>query len=436
MNFGNTTIYQVIEFSGFFPGEKINIRETLKRFSKEKLVDAVSVMSMNFGNSYIPNDDMTFFSRVSSRHIADLNSRAEDYLNQLHNNSNARAYYCTYRSTLELLRYMYSIPYDEYCGDIAAEDYEYELFRVMTAINEELYNDIIDTDDLAEIELYMEYAMNDMNMADIGDTMRTQAYYCMMLFDFLETSSKAGDLYQKFLYEYGIVSWKEYVATIQCLIFHMKMCIKNKEKGNPSFSFDALPIGMKDRISLSVIEKISINIDDYVAFDAEDNKDRDNNVDYRRFRSCPLVKTKDGFFHPVNFQMICELIYNSLFFVLNNFYKGNFFSFYNKRFVEEYLFHRSMLKICDGNGRVKRYIPEKKDILSAEIMKEEDNQPDFYARINSDLFIFECKAFKLNGTIKEKGKIKPLINEFYKKVVHSLNKKGQEIGRASCRERV
>lgn len=54
-------IYKVIEFSDFFINESIDIKETLKRFSREKLVDAVSVMSINYGNAYLPNPQMPFF---------------------------------------------------------------------------------------------------------------------------------------------------------------------------------------------------------------------------------------------------------------------------------------------------------------------------------------------------------------------------------------
>lgn len=102
---------------------------------------------------------------------------------------------------------------------------------------------------------------------------------------------------------------------------------------------------------MSVLDNISIGIDEYVAYDSNDNKDRNNNVDYRMFRSRPLIKGKDGYYNPVNYQMICELMYNSLFFVLSELYGKDFNSFYNKRFVEEYLFHRTMLKICKNSKK-------------------------------------------------------------------------------------
>ena len=137
------------------------------------------------------------------------------------------------------------------------------------------------------------------------------------MFEFLEKSPKAGGLYNKFLEKYGITHWHQYASTINCLGLYLKYRSTQKTKGNLKFSIQDLPSEMKNRISLSVLDNISIGIDEYVAYDSNDNKDRKNNVDYRMFRSRPLIKGKDGFYNPVNYQMICELMYNSLYFVLS-----------------------------------------------------------------------------------------------------------------------
>lgn len=419
-------IYKVIEFSDFFINESIDIKETLKRFSREKLVDAVSVMSINYGNAYLPNPQMPFFSDTSRDKMEKLNSLFNAYSEKQAVKGYQRFYYSSYRTILELIRYIYSIPYEDFIGDIRKEDFEYELFRVLTTINEDLYNDIPDTNKLPEIMFYMEYSMNDMNMSNISDTVRTQALYCKRLFDFLEKSPKAGDLYKRFLKKYGITHWHQYASTINCLIFHLNICSKQEPKVNPKLSIQDFPSEMKNRISLSVLDNISIGIDEYVAYDSNDNKDRNNNVDYRMFRSRPLIKGKDGYYNPVNYQMICELMYNSLFFVLSELYGKDFNSSYNKRFVEEYLFHRTMLKICKNSKKIARYFPSESQVLSDEIQVEEKDQPDFYACYHGDIFLFECKAFKLNGTFKEKGKMTPMIDALYKKVVHGINQRGKD----------
>ena len=75
-------IYKVIEFSDFFINESIDIKKTLKMFSREKLVDAVSVMSINYGNAYLPNPQMTFFSDTSRDKMEKLNSLFPDFVTQ------------------------------------------------------------------------------------------------------------------------------------------------------------------------------------------------------------------------------------------------------------------------------------------------------------------------------------------------------------------
>ncbi|MCQ2345889.1 MAG: hypothetical protein MJZ82_03890 [Paludibacteraceae bacterium] len=418
-------LYKVVSFSEFFVGETIDISTSLIRFSREMLVDAVSVLSMNFGNAYLQNPEAPFFSETSKKYYEKTTEINRIYLAK-NTTRGERDFYCTYRTTLQLLRYVFSIPYNEYRNEIKLEDFEYELFRLLLAINETLYNDRSDTDDLASMMFYLEYAINGSNFNNLADSTRAQAYYCRTLFTFLEKSPKSGDLYKKFLDYYGIRHWHEYVSTIMGILSHMQLCRENNKKRNPKFSLKEMSPILCRRLSLPVLEKLSIDMEEYIAFDAIDNRDRNNNVDYRRFRECPLIKDAAGYYHPINSQMICELLYNSLYFVLAKLYGREFNSFYYKHFVEEFLYHQTMLKICDGSKRVFHYVPEKEAILSSIIIKEDKDQPDFYVRYKGDIVVFELKAIKLNGVLKEKGKVMPLVNEFYSKVVHGINQKGKD----------
>lgn len=418
-------LYKVVTFSEFFVGETIDISTSLTRFSREMLVDAVSVLSMNFGNAYLQNPEVPFFSDTSKKYYEKTIE-----LNRIYLAKNAtrggRDFYCTYRTILQLMRYVFSIPYNEYRNEIKLEDFEYELFRLLLAINEVLYNDRSDTTDPASMMFYLQYAINGSNYNELADSIRAQAYYCSMLFAFLEKSPKSGDLYGKFLDYYGIQHWHEYVSTILGILSHLQLCSKKKVKNNPKFSLKEMPPILAKQLSSSVLKRISIGMEEYIAFDAIDKTDRNNNVDFRRFRECPLIIDAAGYYHPLNSEMICELLYNSLYFVLSKLYGRDFNSFYYKHFVEEYLFHHAMLKICDGSKRIYCYLPKKEVILSSKLLKEEKNQPDFYVRYNGDIIVFELKAIKLNGMFKEIGQVMPLVNEFYSKVVHGINQKGKD----------
>jgi len=68
--------------------------------------------------------------------------------------------------------------------------------------------------------------------------------------------------------------------------------------------------------SPSLVEYLSINEDEYTPYkDEECLSKEDLNVDYRRFRSKPFVKLKDGSGYVViNNQILCERLFNSLYF--------------------------------------------------------------------------------------------------------------------------
>lgn len=422
MYLANKKIATVITHSDFFNRKPINIRKTLTNFSKEFLINTVAVLGCNFGNACYPDNKKTLFSPYSEKHMDELNSLFDKYVNKYSTKYGVKSFYCTYRTTLELLRYIYSIPYDEFQDTIPTSDKEYTIFKILLSINEILYSDKLDTTNINHISFYFDFAINELNINDISYEIKTQSYYCKMLFEFLEKTSNTNDLYGNFLKEYEIMHWKEYVSTIYCILGIIHFAQNSSVKYNPAFNIDMLPQEVLDKISKTVLNKLSLNVEDTIPFDSDDYYNRDNNIDYRVIRSYPIIVDKDKNYYVINSQILCEQLYNSMYFILKKLYRNkNFDSFYYKRFVEEYLFHRTMLLICDGCNKINTYTPSKRDILSPKPMIEHDNQPDFYMRNNTAIFLCECKAFKINGAFKEKGTIKPLIKTFYSKVVRKEN---------------
>lgn len=49
--------------------------------------------------------------------------------------------------------------------------------------------------------------------------------------------------------------------------------------------------------------------------------------------------------------------------------------------------------------------------------KESPNEPDYYIRDHSNLIIFECKAIKMNGIIRDEGDYSRLLDELHEKIV-------------------
>lgn len=132
----NITIEKILEFHDLFPEEKeIDISSVLKKYSKKYLVLSSNVLSHNYGRAYIPDKNNTFFSSHSEKHIEDLTNRFE----QLTNISGQKIFcYCTTKTSLELMRIVFSIPINDYKNDGDIEDFEYDLFRVILQINENL----------------------------------------------------------------------------------------------------------------------------------------------------------------------------------------------------------------------------------------------------------------------------------------------------------
>ena len=129
------------------------------------------------------------------------------------------AYYCTYKTSLELLRYIFSIDYNDFNDTIALPDAEFTLLKVLLKINEELFPGIKDAKgDSAKTLYFMCYAMNDMVNVDIQHLYFAQLLYDKILFHYLTFDQEANSLmYSKFLKKYGVSNWKKYVSVIEVI---------------------------------------------------------------------------------------------------------------------------------------------------------------------------------------------------------------------------
>ena len=69
------TIQKILEFHDLFPKEKdLDVRTILKKYSREYIVRCCHVLCNNYSNAaFIPDDNNTFFSEVSKKHIPGLN---------------------------------------------------------------------------------------------------------------------------------------------------------------------------------------------------------------------------------------------------------------------------------------------------------------------------------------------------------------------------
>lgn len=399
---------RVLEFHDIFPKERnFNIKETLKKYDKLSIIKVASILGCIYDNAYIPNEQQTFFSDVSKKHTLRLNNLVGKFLKK---HKLKKVYYHTIKTSLELIRHTFSIPHNEYLNTGKIEDFEYDLFRVILMINEDImsFKSKDDKKELDELIYFNHFISNDTNNANLGNIFKTQLYYAKTLFKFLEKYHL--DLLKKLIDKWQIEKYDDYIQTAICL-FSLWLLIRKK---NYLLDLNQIPIEITSVISQKVIDLLSIDINEYIPFD--DIKYQENNIDYRVFRSKPLIKVSDKQYYIYNGELLIEKLYNSLFFDLQDIYKetGNFNNFYTKEFVENYLFYNTIKK-CIKNNAI--YFPTNKSI------KEENNQPDFYIRHNSEIFIFECKAIKINGAIKDEKN----IDEFIEMLKNKLYLKQKDI---------
>ena len=409
------TILKILEFHDLFPKESdLDVRKLLTKYSRQYIVRCCHVLCNNFSNAaFIPDYYNTFFSDVSKSHLPDLNNRISKYLNTT---GQDKVCYCTVKTALELMRMAFSIPIQEYKNDGQKEDFEYDLFRSVLMLNERLMafshaNQL----DCATLLFSCYYMQNDIINQNKNATFVQQVIHYKRLAEFLTNHPKCTYAHKLFLQKMGINSMDEYSQTWLSLVALSMKYQKSGVKACPLFDYYKL----KDEdhlISKTVLNKFSIDITETIAYNAEDAESRDDNVDYRTFRSHPLVRVNDGQYLIYSLHLLLERLYSSLFFDIKEGFK-NAFGFYNKEFVERRLFQPAVLNALSKYTSF--FLPSKHDVEAIDVPTEKDGQPDFYVRENYNIILFECKAIRIKGEVKDKSDITELLYLLKQKLYQS-----------------
>lgn len=406
-------ILKILEYHDIFPEKgNVDIKAILRKYNREKLIQIVNVLSLNYGNAFMP--DTTFFSEISKDKIEELNVRFQKFAPNL---QHQRICYCTQRTILELLRYIFSIPIKEYRDNGNEEDLELDLFLVVLQLNENLMKFSGNEDDkkLPIMIYFLRYVLNDVIDTSWKDTCKTQIFYFYKLKEFLELEDN-NKLCAAFCDKLNIETLNEYFVTVFVLVALYVEEQQQKRKGCP-----LLVVEDNKLLSENVCDYLSLDINATYPYDSKEDNDRDCNIDYRIFRSHPLIKYDKGKYYIYNLPLLCERLYNSLFFDLKSLHKGNFFQFYNSKFVEHHLFQHSALE-CIGK-KTTVFLPHKEDIGKA----EQKDQPDFYIREKDSIILFECKGIKLNGMLKDRADLSDVIEELKNKLFLSVNNVDKKI---------
>ena len=414
-------IRRVVEYSEFFKGEKpIDIPATLKLYNRNTLVRMAAILSLHYGNMHVPDNERTLFSDYSKKHIPHINALFQSYYKRIGINPNEKVQILTHRTGLELWRQIFAIHIEDFKDIIEKCDIEFTLFKVILALNEKIvsFNKRKQLYKLDELMFLNGFLTNDTNNYSIKTVLQPQMYYFRLLVDYIPSNNALSKATEILFNNWGIKNWQQYYATIIWLAYETDRYYQEKQNGLPVILLDKIRLNDETGLfSPSLVDYFSINEDEYIPYKEEEGYSKTElNLDYRRFRSKPFVKLKDGTGYVViNNQILCERLFNSLYFdflPLINGKKGScgFFD-YNKALIEKVLFRQTFFK-CLPTICYTFPIRNSKDI------SEKPNEPDFYARTKrAELIIVECKAIKMNGECRDDGDYVRLLDELHEKIV-------------------
>ncbi|MDO5442742.1 MAG: hypothetical protein Q4G10_03645 [Bacteroidia bacterium] len=409
---------KVLEYSDIFGDRNsFDIRSTLAKYNRRLLVDAAAILVNNYANALIPGG-IQFFSYPVSAMCVHLMKLIETF-KKAHPEYGKTVFYCTEKTSVELLRYIFEIPVADYTDTKDVEELEFDLFMVLLAINED--NMSIARGEglsLSSCIYVNQFANNDLE-TEHEFCFRAQLLYAWNLFSFMELAPEMKPVLEDFYNCYGIEHWSEYVLTISG-IYAIKAGSMDQQKTGRKVL--VMSESMKEGLRQSVVDQISVDMNDCFG---------EENEDYKIFRSKPLIRIDEKTYYIGNNQMLCERMYNSLFFEFKQSWekyheKTDFFSFYNRNFVEAYLFDSIVVNCVDASRDVTA--PGIDPRHYANNLSEEDSQPDFYIRHNDEISIFECKGTKLNGRLKTKADVADVLESLKERIYVKKNGTDEGVG--------
>ena len=245
--------------------------------------------------------------------------------------------------------------------------------------------------------------------------MVTQTIKCMRFFEFALQDTTLRPLVQDFCDCYGIKDWWIYPKAIWSIYVLT---------GGQAGIVNVGRIAMKEAAQYSsVIKQLSIPSSSIIP--------KSENVYYTAFRAKPLMKIKDDEYVVFNFQLVIERIYSGLYFDFRQLAenkgieRSDFKRHFSTCFSEQRLFCGAMKEALKNHFDV---IMTDEECLKYDKSKDATNtsRPDFYARKENVVLLFENKDILLAQGTKEYGNLEQLI-DFLKTRLYK-NAKGKPEG--------
>lgn len=411
------TIDLLVTFSEVFDEEPKDLNAYLTGISRSKLLN-VGAFFLGFANRNSEFKDykdlLSMFFRQENNLLAN-----EIYvkLNKLQQKENAELIIVNPLTFLQLF---------EFCFDNLTEDdtqteaeSEVSIFKSILFLNErniELQNvaftstqDLEDVSKLAAISLSQSFPYSELINNDVSEVLAGQMIKSIFLFEFLESDPRTNTLLTEFLKHFESPNWKTFLKSTLPLTFAV---IKPKKEAHIDI---VITKDEKFESSCKFLEKLNVTDTEIL-----------NDYDFKKIRSKPFYKVKEGVYRIIYGLFVIELIHKGVYFKLNEINNElkdgekikNFRSLYCDDFSEKYLLYKLLNSIYKN-----RYIE-----YSGEQIKQMgiEAEPDYYIRNGNNLFLFESKDILINATIKSSYDFKQYEIEFKKKLYFETKKEKVE----------
>lgn len=392
-----------LEFSHIFPKEnRKEVIDYLKVIPKDILLKLIG-----FSTRYPqPNYDKFFSNPYIGR---DIYNRVIEYC--FKNNISNKPVVISREASLKIGEIILS-HLDEFKSEKDDTDLgELNIFKSYLIINEELNkkddHKITSEDNfekIVDMSISSSFPLSDLGLYEKNDIDFYKLLYCTLvrfthLLDFLKSKDEYKYLEDALCTNFATDNTQDLLYQVKYLLGHLLVM---KMSGGYVFVVEE--------------EKQILFLDSFVSEVINEDED------FTNMRNFPLIKMGKNEYVVIDFFFILDKFTKSAKFILKDaFHKEHglppedrtFFSFYNKDFSEEFL----MKKILDELFPDAIYTKKK-------IIDDNDNEPDYYARLKDRVYLFENKDVMIAKAVKSSGDIDQ-INDALKT---KFNKKKIGIG--------
>jgi hypothetical protein len=383
-------VKQLLGFKDVFPEDlEEPIINYLRNASKESLLKSIGF----FNTKPLPNYD-NFFSNpeVNDQIVGKVNY----YL--FNNQINVKPLVVSGQGALKFAEVVLSNSVEllENNTNDSPDDDEKNLFKAFLCINTELINNqVLDNVNEGDFEKIVDFSIVfSFPFADLGISENDNIEFLHLLYatfykveallGFLNSKPNYLNLKDEFIRSFNVSTEQEFIAQMTFLFGKLLQL-----KGTNSYLWE-----VNDKDAKAFLDSM---VSDDIAPDE----------DFTNIKNNPIYKIEDNLYSIVHYFFVIDKFYKSAKFKLKELYEkddvlkashGNFFSFFNSEFSENFLMKNLLDEIF-----TKKYFIKKPDRE-----KELSGEPDYYVRHNNEVFVFENKDVLIAKEIKASADIEQI----------------------------